>query len=296
MTNCSPFPGARLGIFGPCGWSRCFNKSWNGSGLGEIALADLVSPFSCCTWLLTKGYLLVGMRCLACDSLFRVEDSLSTLWLMGLDREFEKAWLLRLHWIEWDAKNQAIALLSIDWQGVKFVKDDLDFDNADSDVSVFELTIRGFAPERVIQFLKGTWEETNYIGDPISERNLGRDKLHQALNMLVGQKVHPASRFPLKFDLSGWRKNEAWWLARCPHVVQQKGLWHRFCPPSEWLTSKAAQRVIGLCKSDNCNILQRRAIRSYWSVRKSWETACCLHFKHPPGTCFQILFSVVYRV
>jgi len=44
-------------------------------------------------------------------------DSLSTLWLMGLDREFEK--------------------------GVKFVKDDLDFDNADSDVSVFELTIRG---------------------------------------------------------------------------------------------------------------------------------------------------------
>ena len=114
VTNCSPFPGARLGIFGPCGWSRCFNKSWNGSGLGEIALADLVSPFSCCTWLLTKGYLLVGMRCLACDSLFRVEDSLSTLWLMGLDREFEKAWLLRLHWIEWDAKNQAIALLSID--------------------------------------------------------------------------------------------------------------------------------------------------------------------------------------
>ena len=33
-------------------------------------------------------------------------------------------------------------------QGVKFVKDDLDFDNADSDVSVFELTIRGLAPER----------------------------------------------------------------------------------------------------------------------------------------------------
>ena len=31
-------------------------------------------------------------------------------------------------------------------QAVKFVKDDLDFDNADSDVSVFELTIRGLAP------------------------------------------------------------------------------------------------------------------------------------------------------
>ena len=28
------------------------------------------------------------------------------------------------------------------WQGVKFVRDDLDFDRADSDVSVFELTIR----------------------------------------------------------------------------------------------------------------------------------------------------------
>ena len=27
-------------------------------------------------------------------------------------------------------------------QGLRFVKDDLDFDNADSDVSVFELTIR----------------------------------------------------------------------------------------------------------------------------------------------------------
>ncbi|CAJ1342337.1 unnamed protein product [Effrenium voratum] len=44
-------------------------------------------------------------------------DSLSTLWLMGLDKEFDK--------------------------GVKFVRDELDFDRADSDVSVFELTIRG---------------------------------------------------------------------------------------------------------------------------------------------------------
>ncbi|CAE7444449.1 MNS1 [Symbiodinium necroappetens] len=43
-------------------------------------------------------------------------DSLSTLWLMGLDEEFQK--------------------------GVKFVSEDLDFDRADSDVSVFELTIR----------------------------------------------------------------------------------------------------------------------------------------------------------
>ncbi|CAK9063785.1 unnamed protein product [Durusdinium trenchii] len=43
-------------------------------------------------------------------------DSLTTLWLMGFDEAFEK--------------------------GLRFVKDDLDFDNADSDVSVFELTIR----------------------------------------------------------------------------------------------------------------------------------------------------------
>mmetsp|Transcript_55066 Transcript_55066/g.98222 ORF Transcript_55066/g.98222 Transcript_55066/m.98222 type:complete len:835 (-) Transcript_55066:72-2576(-) len=44
-------------------------------------------------------------------------DSLSTLWVLGLDDEFNK--------------------------GLGFVRDDLDFDRADSDVSVFELTIRG---------------------------------------------------------------------------------------------------------------------------------------------------------
>lgn len=43
-------------------------------------------------------------------------DSLSTLWLMELDEEFKKA--------------------------LKFVREDLDFDQADGDVSVFEVTIR----------------------------------------------------------------------------------------------------------------------------------------------------------
>ena len=69
-------------------WLRVGRNSFGGLGLTILVLHLATN----------KGiYLLVGMRCLACDSLFRVEDSLSTLWLMGLDREFEKAWLLRLH-------------------------------------------------------------------------------------------------------------------------------------------------------------------------------------------------------
>mmetsp|Transcript_70469 Transcript_70469/g.229119 ORF Transcript_70469/g.229119 Transcript_70469/m.229119 type:complete len:838 (+) Transcript_70469:224-2737(+) len=46
-----------------------------------------------------------------------VVDSMTTLWLMGLGDEFEQA--------------------------AKFVQDDLDFDKADTEVSVFELVIRG---------------------------------------------------------------------------------------------------------------------------------------------------------
>lgn len=83
-------------------------------------------------------------------------DSLSTLWLMGLDKEFEK--------------------------GKEFVRDDLDFDKADSEVSVFELTIRG-------------------VGGLLGAHTLSGDKVFLERAKELGARLLPAFKTASKLPL-----------------------------------------------------------------------------------------------
>eukprot|EP00930_Biecheleria_cincta_P094238 TRINITY_DN8513_c0_g1_i2.p1 TRINITY_DN8513_c0_g1~~TRINITY_DN8513_c0_g1_i2.p1 ORF type:complete len:857 (+),score=181.54 TRINITY_DN8513_c0_g1_i2:132-2702(+) len=83
-------------------------------------------------------------------------DSLSTLWLMGLDKEFEK--------------------------GKEFVRDELDFDKADSEVSVFELTIRG-------------------VGGLLGAHTLSGDKVFLERAKELGARLLPAFKTASKLPL-----------------------------------------------------------------------------------------------
>ena len=119
----------------------------------------------------------------------------------------------------------------------------------------------------VIQFLKGTWEETNYI-------RLWTCWLGKKSTLPVGSHSDLIWVVDARMRLGG--------LLGAHTLSNKKAFGHRFCQVLSTF------RVVNF---KSCSAAQHRAIRSYWSVRKSWETACCLHFKHPPGTCFfQILW------